>query len=267
MSPWEKLLESPDPHGHLVQLYGGDEQSLARNAGRYLIEGFKRRDGLLVIADARNSRLFRQHLQQSGVDVHSAIMSGRIFFEDARELLSRFMREGQPDWELFEIAVGAAMRKVRPKAIGGGLRAYSEMVGILWNGGQFSAAIRVEQFWNKLLGRSSFSLFCGYAIDVFGKDFQIAPMDELLCAHTHLLPGSKGHLEASLNRAMDEVLGPDSHDLKLLIKANFRPAWAVMPRGESTILWLRNNLPAQADQILSRAREHYRAMHIEPVAA
>jgi hypothetical protein len=267
MSPWEKLLERPDPHGHLVQLYSGDEQSLARNVGQYLLEGFKRRDGLLVIADATNRKIFQRQLERGWVDVELAIETGQIFFADAEETLLQFMRNGQPDWDLFEVTVGLAMRQVRPRVAGGGLRAYGEMVGILWKAGQFSAAIRLEQFWNKLLGRSSFSLFCGYAIDVFGKDFQIANLDALLCAHTHLLPGANAQLEPAINLAMEEVLGPNAHDLKLLIKANIRPSWAVMPRAESTVLWLRNNLPNQADHILSRAREHYRTMHHAPAAA
>jgi hypothetical protein len=262
MSPWEKLLERPDPHGHLVQIYsGGDEQHLARNVGQYLFEGFKRNDGLLVIADAFNTKLFQLQLEQAGIDTELAIHTGQLFFADAQETLSRFMRNGQPDWNLFEEVAGTAMRQVRPEVPGAGLRAYGEMVGILWKAGQYSAAIRLEQFWNKLLGQSSFSLFCGYAIDVFGKDFQICHLDALLCTHTHMLPGANGHLEPAINMAMDEILGPNADDLKLLIKANFRPSWAVMPRGESTVLWLRNNLPQQADQILARAREHYRAMH------
>lgn len=33
--------------------------------------------------------------------------------------------------------------------------------------------IRLEQLWNKLLEQSSFSLYCAYAVDIFGKDFDI----------------------------------------------------------------------------------------------
>jgi hypothetical protein len=68
-------------------------------------------------------------------------------------------------------------------------------------------------------------------------------------------------MEPAINLAMEEILGPHAHDLKLLIKANYRPSWAAMPRGESTALWLRSNLPNQADRILTRAREHYQVVH------
>jgi hypothetical protein len=64
---------------------------------------------------------------------------------------------------------------------------------------------------------------------------------------------------------MDERLGSRAHGLRLLIKANYRPSWAVLPKAEAIILWLRNNLPHEAEDILSLARQHYQAS--EPAAA
>jgi MEDS: MEthanogen/methylotroph, DcmR Sensory domain len=179
-------------------------------------------------------------------------------------MLARFMVNGQPDWDLFQNAVKEAMQGLQPWAEHAGLRAYGEMVGILWNARQFAAAVRLEQFWNKLLSQSRFSLYCAYAIDVFGKEFQISALDSLLCAHTHVVPAeTDGRLEASLNTAMEEVLGPKTGGLRVLIKANYRPSWAVLPAGEGIALWLRNNLPEQADRILSRARQLYETPRVE----
>jgi MEDS: MEthanogen/methylotroph, DcmR Sensory domain len=267
MSPWKKLLDRPEPHGHLVQLYQADERALVANVGQYLGEGHKRGEGLLVIATPPNVEAFRAELEKRGADVDAVVRDGHLAFFDAEATLSSFLVDGQPDWVLFEAVVGAAMRQVRAQNQFAGLRAYGEMVGILWNARRFAAAIRLEQYWNKLLARSSFSLFCGYAIDVFGKDFQIGSLDALLCAHTHLLPATDGNLELAVNRAMDEILGSSSHDLKLLIKANFRPSWAVMPFGESMVLWLRNNLPKQADHIMSVAKQHYQILRSETAPA
>lgn len=75
--------------------------------------------------------------------------------------LGRFMLAGQPDWDAFENTIAAAMRSVRPAHDRAGLRAYGEMVGVLWKNRQFSAAVRLPQFWNRLLSRMSFTLFCG----------------------------------------------------------------------------------------------------------
>jgi hypothetical protein len=168
------------------------------------------------------------------------------------------MPDGRPDWENFERVVRQAMRQVCPAHGSEGLRAYGEMVGVLWKARQFAAAIRLEQLWNKLLEQSSFSLYCAYAIDVFGKEFAVANLDNVLCTHTHLVPSQPdGTLEAALNRSMDEILGSKADALRILIKANYRPAWAVMPAAEAIVLWLRKNLPEQADHIVARARYHY----------
>jgi hypothetical protein len=265
-SPWEKLLQRPDAHGHLVQIYQTGDAALAENVGRYLSEGMKRDDGLLVIATDENREAIYRELERLGSEVELAVQARQLVFLDAQDTLSRFMRAGQPDWRLFEDTVGDAMRQVRPSAENAAMRAYGEMVGILWKARQFSAAIRLEQFWNRLLAHSSFSLFCGYAIDVFGKDFQISSLDAILCTHTHVVPANNGNLETAINRAMEDILGPDASHLKLLIKANFRPSWAVMPTGESMALWLRRHLPRQADLILGRAWHLHQALQSPGVA-
>ena len=132
------------------------------------------------------------------------------------------------------------------------------MVGILWKARQFAAAVRLEQFWNRILEQSSFSLYCAYAIDVFGKDFHAGALDEILCAHSHLVPAQlNGDFETALNLAMDELLGEEADALRILIQANYRPGWAVMPNAEAIVLWLRKNLPQRAEEIISRSRHYY----------
>lgn len=69
-------------------------------------------------------------------------------------------------------------------------------------------------------------------------------------------------LEFALNRAMNEVLGDRVNSLRALIKANHRPSWGEAPRSEAIILWLRNNLPGSAGEIIGLARRYY-----QPLAA
>ena len=243
MSPGQQLLDQPEPQAHFVQLYGADEPALAKNVGRYLREGLKRGDGLLVIATSAHAKLLYQEINGLGV------------FVDAEETLARIMVRGQPEWGFFEEIVGGAMTQVQTAA---GLRAYGEMVGILWNGGQYAAAIQLEKFWNRLLKSNPFNLFCGYSIDVFSDEFQIAALDALLCAHTHLVPaGRNGDLESAIDRSMEDILGRRAAGLRPLMQSHIQPSHALLPRAESSILWLRNNLPEEADQILARARQYY----------
>jgi hypothetical protein len=260
MSPWERLLEKPQSRGHFVQLYQrGDERPLVKNVSLYLSQGLKRGENAVVIANGGHREAFIRELAELGVDIAAAIRENWLVFFDAQETLSRFMVAGQPDWEKFRIAVGSALakdgfRKDRP-----GHRAYGEMVGLLWDTGQFAAAIRLEQFWNRLLARSSFSLYCAYCIDVFGTKFHSAALDDVLCTHTHLLPShSVSGLEAAFQLAMDEVLGLQADSLRMaLSKADNGSSRAIMPKAENIILGLRKTIPGQAEQIIGRAREYY----------
>jgi hypothetical protein len=255
MTQRAELLDQPEPEEHFVQLYGKDDRLLTRNVSRYLSEGLRRGDGLLVIATAEHRGSMVRQL--TGERTYTkAVLEGRLVFLDAEATLNRFMVDGEPDQARFERIIGEVLAGVRTRAVHSGIRAYGEMVGVLWKAGQFSAAVRLEELWNELLQASDVSLFCAYPIDVFSPEFQAASLDALLCAHTHVVPTDSG-LEGALNRAMDEVLGDRVDDLRRLIQANHRPAWAVIPKPEAIILWLRNNLPGSVDQILDRAREYY----------
>ena len=260
-----QILGTPKPHGHFVQLYDGDAKILSINVARYLCDGLIDNEGGIVIATAEHGAAILAELQKLGVNTSQVIDESRLLMLDAQCTLGEFMIDGHPDWNRFEKAIGAAMRKV--EAAGPArLRAYGEMVGILWTAGQYTAAVRLEEFWNKLLEGDKFSLYCSYPIDIFAKDFQISGVDALLCDHTHLIPtGTDECLENAINRAMDERLGARARGLRLLIKANYRPSWAVLPKAEGIILWLRNNLPHDAEEILNLARQYYRAS--EPAGA
>jgi hypothetical protein len=64
-------------------------------------------------------------------------------------------------------------------------------------------------------------------------------------------------LETALDLAMHEVLGTKVPSLRAIMRANHRPSWGVVPKSEAIILWLRNNLPGSADDILQLARQYY----------
>lgn len=260
MSPWQKLLERPHAGDHFVQLYEAGDDSLASNVGQYLGDGLLSGGGALVVVTPDHQALFSRRLEQLGADVTGLVASERLIFLDAHETMAQFMVEGQPDWVRFENTVQKAMGRVRSRR-GEGLRAYGEMVGILWQAKQFGAAVRLEQFWNRILEQSSFSLYSAYSIDVFGKDYQLSNLEGVLCTHTHLVPTQlNGSLETALDRSMDEILGVGADALRLLIKSNYRPGSAVMPDAENIIFWLRKNLPERADEIISLARSYYQLL-------
>jgi hypothetical protein len=244
-SPWQKILDSPKD-SHLVQFYGWDQNLLTSNVSKYLHEGLKHGEGGIVIATPEHIEAFSKLMGDS---------RDRVMWLDAEQTLSRFMRNGMPVWHLFEEVVPPAVQQVRTEF--DGVRAYGEMVGLLWTQGRHLAAIRLEQFWNRFLTHSAFQLYCGYPIDIFGADFDPARLDALLCNHTHIVPAGGPKMEAAICRAMEEVAGSKAENAEADMKnERFRARWGILPRSEGLILWTRQNLPSRADEILERAKAY-----------
>jgi hypothetical protein len=249
-----------DTRRHVVQFYRGDEQALARNVARFFHDGMIRGQGVVAIATLGRRAAIARELAALHVDVGAAVRSGSALLLDAEETLGRLTLDDRPDPQRFERVIGSVLRDLRGATGSRDVRTYGEMVGILWEAGRSAEALRLEELWNGLIEREELELFCGYPIDVFGSGFAVTEMDAVLCAHTHLVPADADRaLEAAVERAMDDVLGARSDLLRPLMKANYRPSWAVLPRGEAIVLWLRNNLPGTADDILRRAQSYYRA--------
>jgi hypothetical protein len=247
-------------HEHFVQFYKSDEPSLNRNVASFLWNGLLRGDGLVVIATPQRRESLSSHLARLGVDVAIARREGQLAMLDAQETMDRFMVEGQPDWERFQRAIADVLQLALPRVPEASVSAYGEMVGVLWEAGQTTAAIRLEEYWNQFLHRGGITLFCGYPIDVFTNDFQKSRIHDVLCAHSHVMPtGVNGDLWEALNRALDELLGSGADELRLSMKAGVPSMNLAMPEAESAILWLHNHLPERAQSILACARGYYEA--------
>ena len=247
-----------EPGTHLVQFYDGDPSILIRNVAAFIDEGLGLGESVLVIADQDHADAFLSALGKSR-GLHD-MRTRRLVFLDCRATLDQFMCEGEPDWRRFEQVVGGTIRGLRRARPGAGLRAYGEMVGTLWAAGQVDAAVQLEKFWNVLLSDDGFTLFCGYPIDVFGDEFQVAQMHDLLCSHTHVLPGGTASaMETALERSIREVLGDQTEEIRRSADGVLHESWGALPGVEATILWLRNHRQEHAGEILSRARTYYRA--------
>jgi len=170
---------------HLVQFYEDDE-FLAATVARFLGEGLPVGDSLVVIATEAHRHAFRQQLESMGLDVGRACESGQLTLLDASEMLSKFMRNGDPDRDLFELEVGSVVGRLAAALSGQRLlRAYGEMVDVLWKEGQRKAAIRLEELWNELQSRHSFKLLCAYAMASFYKE--PAALQTVCASHTHVI--------------------------------------------------------------------------------
>ena len=230
---------------HFVQFYKADEPMLNRNVGQFLWEGLLRGDGLLVIATAARRQSLTDHLTRLGADVTLAQKEGQLLLLDAEEMLDQFMVEGGPDRSRFQTVLGGALASIKPRLAGASICAYGEMVGVLWERGHRTAAIRLEECWNELLASGGVILFCGYPIDVFDEDFGTSDVQEVLRAHTHVMPtAANGSLKQAVQKAMRQVLGGEIEEESLGLN------------GENTLLWVMNR-ERQAKEILELARQYF----------
>lgn len=240
--------------GHYAQLHGCDNRALTRDVGDYIARGIQLGETVIAIVTWAHRELLSTALSRT-IDVARAIEDGALEFIDAEQTLEQFLIRGYPDAERFDSVVGERIREAHTR--GARIRAYGEMVGVLWQAGRYPAAIRLEQLWNGLRRRVSFALYCSYPIDVFGSGFDGVAVDALLRAHTHLLPAEAGgSLESAVARAASEVLG-EAEASGGQRRGMVASKWGRLPPAESMILWLKTSHPDRAGDVLARAQVYY----------
>ena len=174
-----------DEPPHIVQFYESDD--LLENAVvDFLSAGLSANAPAVVIATAAHRRAFAEKLGTRGLDPEELTRAGLLVMLDAEETLARFMVGSSPDWELFKRTVGPVLEEACALAGGRELRAYGEMVDLLWRAGNRSAAIALEEMWNELRNVWSFSLLCTYVVSSFYKES--GGLRDICRTHTHVRP-------------------------------------------------------------------------------
>jgi hypothetical protein len=74
-----------------------------------------------------------------------------------------------PDQRAFEKCVGRTIDDLLQASPSTVVRAYGEIVDVLWKKGQPEAAIRLELMWNQLVATRRLALLCGYSMGNFYK--------------------------------------------------------------------------------------------------
>lgn len=170
-------------HFHAVQFYDSDH-SLITIVAKFLADGFTERQPGVVIATPEHCAAIEESLATHQLDVRRMKQLGDLVVLDAHEVLNTIMVDGMPHAPLFKHALGTMfteVARIHPKQT---VRAYGEMVNVLWQGGLTAAAIRLETLWNELAKSYDFKLLCGYSMGNFYKD---AAVGEITRQHSHLL--------------------------------------------------------------------------------
>jgi signal transduction histidine kinase/ActR/RegA family two-component response regulator len=190
---------------HAVQFYRSDAL-LCESAGQYLAAGLACGARLVIIATEPHRRALREYLRRNMFDVDRASAEGRIAFADAADLLARIMVGASPDARAFEEVIGPFLDPAGSNETAGGavpLRAYGEMVDLLWSDGNHQGALGLEALWNEAREKRRFSLLCAYRMDSDGPERR-TEVAEVHAAHTHAIGGdARAPLEIAADRARE----------------------------------------------------------------
>ena len=173
---------SPAPHHeHTVQFYEEDG-FLARVVADFLADGLAAAQPAVVIATEDHRSSVSALLSARGLDSHS------VQFLDAAETLATFMDGALPNAERFRATIGGVLRSVSAARPEVPIRAYGEMVDLLWRDGNREGAIRLEQLWNDLASEHRFSLLCAYAMGNFSRASHAEAFARICDTHTLVMP-------------------------------------------------------------------------------
>ena len=174
------VASSERGHFHAVRFYDRPA-SLCQIVADFLAEGLAANQPALVIATPEHRAGIEAALRGKNLDVAALQAAGDLVLLDAEEALATFLVDGMPDAKRFmakgtEIIQGACRGRTDCT-----VRAYGEMVDVLWKKGQSVAALRLEMLWNKLAATQDFSLLCGYAT---GNFYEGSQQKEICAQHT-----------------------------------------------------------------------------------
>jgi CheY-like chemotaxis protein len=167
---------------HAVYFYEHSE-SLSHAVARFIGSGLLAHQTAVVIATPSHRTGILEHLIAMAVEPQKRIDRGDLVMLDADEVLTRIMVEAMPDTRRFEDTMNTVMNGVAASGTRR-VRAYGEMVDVLWKGDEAAAALSLESLWNQFLATRKCSLLCGYSLEGVGA----GPGFKKICdEHSHVV--------------------------------------------------------------------------------
>ena len=178
------------PCEHVIQVYENDTVFLDTLAG-FVGGGIHAGECVIVIATQNHLQSLYFRLASYALSVQELIEDDRYIPLDAEKILDQFMVGGWPDEELFNITISAIVERgtCRKRRI----RAFGEMVALLWGRGDSGATVQLEHLWNKYCEQNKLTLFCAYPKVGFTNDINNS-MQTLCACHSKIINGSEKQL-------------------------------------------------------------------------
>jgi hypothetical protein len=160
------------PCDHILQIYENDSEFIDTLEG-FVTAGLKSGESVIVIATSEHLKALTYQLRSHGYDMFSLTLQDQYIPLSAEETLSQFMINGWPDENLFYHLLSNLLLRARKRDRH--VRAFGEMVAVLWSQGFNGATVRLEHLWARYCASEEFSVFCAYPKSGFTED----PKDSL----------------------------------------------------------------------------------------
>ena len=179
-----KSMKLPGNAGHHAVQFYRDDTRLCQSVADFLADGIAAGQPLVVIATPEHRELICAELTLRRFPVNRIVSDRQLLLLDARKTLSQFFFRGKLDTLRFRETIGRAIATVCGRRTDCTVRAYGEMVDLLWREGKCQEAIELEILWNNLARTHAFSLLCGYAMGSFYKETD--GHADVCALHTHV---------------------------------------------------------------------------------
>jgi hypothetical protein len=173
------------PSEHFVQIYAADSTFLD-SLEAFVAAGLRNNEAVIVIITPIHRISLELRLRTAGFDLGRATEEDRYIVLDAARTLGRFIMRGWPDEILFRQVVEGLLERAGKD--GRRVRAFGEMVVLLWDEGHTGATICLERLWHSLCQERSFPLFCAYPQASF-DDVKDLSARQICAAHSKVIAG------------------------------------------------------------------------------
>jgi hypothetical protein len=162
-----------------------DDAVLASTVAMFLAPAFAARQALIAIGTPEHLSAIEERLRSSGHDIDGARASGQYASVDAEWVLQQLTTHGMPTAERFNAVLGPHLKRAVDEY--GSVRAFGEIVSLLWRDGKRQAALRLEELWNDALGYHPLALVCGYNVRSFNDAADAKGVIGIINSHTNVI--------------------------------------------------------------------------------
>ncbi len=162
-----------------------DDAALATTVASFLAPAFREGQAVVAFGTPGHLAAIEKRLRSERHDVDGARARGQYQTFDAQAALESLVVGELPVQERFEEIIGSRVELAAREF--GAVRAFGEIVSLLWRDGKRQAALRLEEMWNEAIGLHPLSLLCGYNVRSFTSAHDAAGVTGIISAHTNVL--------------------------------------------------------------------------------